>query len=141
MEEATWGRLVFALRTGLAHAVWRVRSRHAPVPTLPPPSSRPRRLRDPQELLGHKDVTNYHDHTPMSWIAAGRVGAARRTRCDASVPAGAYADPHTTPRENDITKEEARRFETCGRRASLPQVRVMLTGTAALRSYLDPENQ
>ena len=82
-----------------------------------------------------------HDLTPMSGIAVGRVGAARRTRSDASVPAGAHADPDTAPRENDITKQKARRFATCGRRASLLQVRVMLTGTAALRSYLDPKNQ
>ncbi len=53
---------------------------------------------------------------------------------------GGIADPHT-PSENDITKEKAHRFATCGRRASLPKVRVRLIGTAALHSYLDPENQ
>jgi hypothetical protein len=43
--------------------------------------------------------------------------------------------------KNDITTEKARSFATCDRRASPPKVRVMLTGTAALGSYLDPENQ
>ncbi len=64
----------------------------------------------------------------MSGIAAGSVGAARRTRGDGSVPAGVYADPHTPPRNIDITKEKARGFAIRGRRASLPQVHVRLTG-------------
>jgi hypothetical protein len=78
MEEATWGRLIFALRTGLEHAVWLLRSRHAPVPTLSPPSSRPRRLRNPQKLLGHKAVT-----TPMiSTHVLNRGGKGVRSPAD-----------------------------------------------------------
>jgi len=57
MQETTWGRLAIVLRTGLPHAVWLARSRHVSVPALSPPSSRPRRLRAPQERLGHMAVT------------------------------------------------------------------------------------
>ena len=58
MQETTWGRLAIVLRTGLPHAVWLIRSRHVPVPTLPSLSSRPRCPRAPQERLWHTAVTN-----------------------------------------------------------------------------------
>jgi len=75
MQEATWGRLAIALRTGLPHAVWLVRSRHVSMSTLPPSSSRPRRLRALQERLGHMAVTTTSSYTHI--LNRGGNGCAR----------------------------------------------------------------
>jgi hypothetical protein len=72
-------------------------------------------IRIVQELLGHRDVWTTMTYTHV----LDRSGKDMRSPADTLSylgSSGAYADPHTTPRENDIAKEKARRFATCGRR-------------------------
>lgn len=64
-EEPRWGQLRIALRTGHGHGVWLARGCPDMFTTLPPSSSRSRRLRAPQELLGHQDAKATVNYTQV----------------------------------------------------------------------------
>jgi hypothetical protein len=57
MEETRWGRLVFAFRTRLRHALWLSRNRYSSLPIFPPTLPRS------QELLGHSNLTTFLIYT------------------------------------------------------------------------------
>ena len=72
--------------------------------------------------------------------AVAQAGLSAVTPAQAGTSRHSFAiHPHKTSGENDITEENARGFTPYGWRAALQNVRDMLTGSAVLCSYIDPD--
>ncbi len=50
-----------------------------------------------------------------------------------------YTDPDKTRCEESLTQDKGRRFVKLRRRAGVQNAHDVLTGTATLRSYMDPD--